>query len=133
MCGSLQARHTFGRGAATRRTISRSSFVSVIFSILQQCIKAIETRFPERTLFRQPRVRGGERLLLDYACPHTAFLACLNPSAGLEKMDVLHEGRQRHIEWPRQFANARWTLAEPPQHGSARGIGKRLEEVVQSL
>src|ERR1700731_4475630 len=133
MFGSLQACHTLVRGAATKRTNSRSNFGSDIFNLLQQCIKAIETGFPERALFRQPPVGGGKCLLLDCACPHTAFLTRQNPSAVLEKSDVLHEGRQRHIERLRQFADACGALAQPPQHGSARGVGERLEEVVQSL
>ncbi len=46
---------------------------------------------------------------------------------------MLHEGRQGHVEWPGQFADARRAISQPPQDGPARGIGKRLEDVVQSL
>ena len=48
--GSCQARHTFARGAATRRTISRSSLPSLIVMSFHQCIEPIETRLPQGAL-----------------------------------------------------------------------------------
>ena len=74
---------------------------------------------------------GGERPLLDRAGAHAAVLARPDQAAVLEEMDVLHEGRQRHVERLRQFADARGPLAQPPQHRPARGIGQGLEDAVE--
>ena len=51
----------------------------------------------------------------------------------LEKMDVFHEGRQRHVERFRQVADACGAFAQPPQHRPPRGVGKRLEDAVKLL
>ena len=89
---------------------------------------------------RLPRGRAGRTASVSTAAngrfsmragAHAALLARADQAALLEQMDVLHEGRQRHVERLRQFADARRPLAQPPQHGPARGIGQGLEDAVE--
>src|SRR5579863_5439437 len=133
MSGSLQARHTLARGAATVRTISRSSFGSIIPGVLHPCIEAIETRLPNRALRREPFVGRGERASLDGACAHTASLARPDPAAAFEQADVLHERRQRHSEGPCELRDARRAPAQPRQHGAPGRIGQSLKDAVEPL
>src|SRR5262249_54453029 len=46
---------------------------------------------------------------------------------------VLHEGRQGHGEGPGEITDAGRPLAEPPQHGPARGIGERQEHLAERV
>ena len=77
--------------------------------------------FPEGALCGQPCFDGGERLLLDGAGPHAALFARPDPAAVLEEVDVLHEGRQRHVERLRQLADAGGPL--PSRPNTARRVG----------
>src|SRR5690606_11164369 len=68
--GSLQARQTFLRGALTKRSMTRSSFASVIVGVLQPLIHAIEPRFPEGTLFGEPGFGSGKPPAIERAGAH---------------------------------------------------------------
>ena len=93
----------------------------------------IGAALPQGALLGQPSFDGGKRLLFDSADPHATHLARPNPSALFKQTDVLHEGRQRHVERLRQLADARGAAAQPSQYGPASGIGNRLEDAVQRL
>ena len=94
-------------------------------------LEPVGAAFPKGALCGQPRFDHSKLLLLDGTRAHATFLARLDQTVVLKKTDVFHEGRQSHVEWHCQVADARRAFAQPPQHGSASGIGKRLEDAVQ--
>ena len=102
-----------------------------MWMVVDKLLEPVGAAFPKGALLGQPSFDGSKRLLFDGADPHAAHLARPDPAALFQEADVLHEGRQRHVERLRQVADARRAAAQPPQHGPAGGIGKRLEDAVQ--
>ena len=54
-----------------------------------------------------------------------------NETAVFEKMDMLHERRQGHVERRGEIADTGRPTAQSRQNGPARGVGQRLKDVVE--
>lgn len=87
---------------------------------------------PDRTLIAKPFFNGREFLWLEPACPNSTDFLGNNQAGPLEHTDVLHEGRQRHVEWHGEITHRYITFAKPLHDGPARGISECIEGAIKS-
>ena len=73
--------------------------------------------------------RGG----LERAAHGASRLASRDEAGIAQHVEVLHDGRQRHRERPRQFADGKPVgVVQPGQQGTPSGVRKRGKRAVQS-
>jgi hypothetical protein len=99
---------------------------------LQKSGKAVEIVGPEALVAIEPRHRLLHGFGRQPARDDAAGLFPRDQAGIRQHIEMLHDRRQRHREWLRQFADGeRFAAAEPRHQGSPGGVGQRGEGTVQ--
>ena len=78
-------------------------------------------------LLLKPALGGGQLLALERARPDSAALLRADQPDVFHHPRVLREGRQRHVEWFRQFTYRRGPFTQPLNNRPARWVLKRVK------
>ena len=103
-----------------------------------QCL-AVSARYSPRRSRRRSTARAARRSRLgraqrgrvDGAGPGPAALLRPDQAAGLQHLNVLQDGGQRHGQRPAELADRRRACAEPLHHDPPARVGQGLEHPVQ--
>lgn len=99
--------------------------------MLQKGAQTVQPGIPELFVPIQPRERALERAPLEPATDHAADLATFDESRFFEDAEMLDEAGQRHRKGIGQCADRAFSVAQPRQHRTPRGIGERGKDGVQ--
>ena len=97
----------------------------------EKAAEPVEAVFPAGPPFFDPPLRASQRVGLDRAGAHAADLLGADEPTRLEHLHVLYDGRERHVQRPRQLADRRRPAGQPVDHQAAAGIGEGLEDPVE--
>src|SRR5688572_14274351 len=150
--GSAKARNTCSGFAGKRRTSfsSRSAFpFAAAFGLLSRVAACAMTQLlpflaqivREPVQARRPEGLGalhpleGRAQTVGFQAAKTPLRLRLAPdeSRALEHRQMLRDGRQGHVEGPRQLPDGRRPFRQPLDDGAAGRIGERGEGAVQQL
>jgi len=79
----------------------------------------------------EPPFRSREGLRIDAAGANTPCLFRSHEPAGLEHLEVLQHGGERHVERPGEVAHCHWSSAQPLDHDAPSRVGERLKDEVE--
>ena len=77
-----------------------------------------------------PLLRFAQNRVIDAARPHAALLRGLHQAARFEHLEMLKDGRQRHLERFRDLGNRSRPAAQPLDDDGPGWIGESLENSV---
>jgi len=104
------------------------------FIFLHKSGKAVEAFGPKTLVAVQPVHRLLHRPGSQPARHDAAGFCARNQSGVRKHIEMLHDRRQRHREWLRQFAHRNAVLpAEPRQQRAPRRVRQRSKSAVQSM
>jgi len=106
----------------------------VPFIVLHESSKALESSGPEALVVAEPVHRPLHRFCGQPAGYDAAGFGAYDQACVRQHVEMLHDRRQRHREWLRQFAHRNAVLpAEPRQQRAPRRICKCRKGAVQSM
>ena len=115
-----------------RLTYARGGLVRIRLAVPEVLLQGVDAAFPEPLVQTDPRVRRGQLLRPERQPVVAACHAPLHQAGLLEDLDVLRDGVQRHVEWPREICHLELALGrEAPDDGAARAIGERAIDAVK--
>ena len=95
-------------------------------------LEPIQARLPNRTLLDQPTFSIGHGGWLQPAGANAPTLLGFNEADGLQHPDVLHQARQRHVEWLGELPDRGLALAQTLKDGSPGWVRKSSEHTVET-
>ena len=130
---------TRARGARMMREVSRSRSLStsvtlnLLLFVLHVADKSVGLRLPSRALPSEPSFGLRDRPPFQHADAHPSLLLGPDHAAAFQHPNMLHEGRQAHLERLGQFAHAGRSLTEPADHCPPGRIRQGKEDAVERL
>ena len=96
----------------------------------EQSSEAIEAPLHQHPTCSDPVGERRKTALLQPAHAHAADLLAAYETAGLQHLQVLHDGGERHGERFGEIADAGWTVRQPLNERAARRFGKGAKAVI---
>jgi hypothetical protein len=93
--------------------------------------QAIEAALPADTSFDDPSFGGREHRWVDATGAYAADFVGAHQAAGFKDVQVLHDGREGHVQGLGELAHGSRCAAQAFDHGQAGGIGQGLEEPIE--
>lgn len=91
----------------------------------------IQACFPHRTVFHHPSFSRFQRSWRDLIGPYaTRFLGANHPAV-LQDIQVLGEGRQRHVEWLRELADRSGAATQPFENGPPCRVCQGIKDAIE--
>lgn len=87
--------------------------------------------FPLAAALVQPALKGLERFRLNPAGAHAALFLCGDELAIFQKLHMLNNGGQSHVQWRRDLADRFRTRSQLLDNGAPRGVGEGVEDAVE--
>lgn len=87
--------------------------------------------FPLAAALVQPALKGLERFRFDPAGSHAALFLRSDELAIFQKLHVLHDGGEGHVQWCCDLADGFRACSQLLDNGAPGGIGEGLENSVE--
>src|SRR5439155_16985621 len=142
--GSVHIRQTRSTGALRVRSITTASWVplssvivfaclSLLLELLDVVVHSVEAGFPDGPVLLGPRRNRLEWCGVEGARSVLGALAPCDQPRPFEHLDVLRDGRQRHVEGLGEVVDVCFALREARQNRSPRRVGQRGEGLAESV
>jgi len=95
--------------------------------VVEDVGKAVEVPLPDRPVLGDPVLERAHRAGLEPAPPDAADLLRAHEAAALQHVEVLHHGRQRHVQRSGELAHGRRAARKADDHRAAALVGERVE------
>jgi len=87
--------------------------------------------FPLAAALVQPTLKSLERFRLDPAGAHAALFLRGDELAIFQKLHMLHNSCEGHVQWRSDLAYGFWTRSQLLDNGAPSGVREGLENVVE--
>jgi hypothetical protein len=99
--------------------------------VVQDVGEAVEVPLPDRAVLGDPLLERAHRAGLEPAPPDAADLLRAHEAAALQHVEVLHHGRQRHVQRCGELAHRCRAARQADDHRAAALVGERVERPVE--
>ena len=97
----------------------------------EQCFESSEALGPQPLVGPEPIIGLGEGSRIELAEVGAAAHGSPHETRMLERLDVLGDGSQRHVERLGQLAHRVLLCGQPAEHGAPGGIAQGVEDAVE--
>src|SRR5271170_1344414 len=101
--------------------------------LLQVLLEPLEALVPEFCIELEPLRGAGHSARVQPAHPVPPAPLAHDQRRRLQYAQMARDGRLRHVEWPRQLADAALAERQPRQHAASRRVSQRREGRIEAF